>query len=243
MNNAGLNTLTATAGTINGTLNNFALFTNNSNWVAGVTTTFLATATICSGQSYVFGTQVLTSAGTYTESFPTSSGCDSTVTLTLTVSSMNLNLTQAGVTLTASQAGAAYQWLNCSNNYAPIAGATSQSYTATANGSYAVRIIYGGCTDTSICKAITTVGIEENSFENEVMVFPVPFNDKLSVDLGNVYKQVSFSITDLNGRVILQEEKGNTREFECRLQDAAPGMYFLDIRSENRHFRHKIIKE
>jgi hypothetical protein len=243
LNNAGLNTLTATTGSINGTLYNFALFTNNSNWVGGVTTTFLATANICPGQSYVFGSQTLTAPGIYTESFPTPSGCDSTVTLTLTTTAMNLNVTQAGVTLTAAQAGGVYQWLNCNNNFAPIPGATSQSYTATANGSYAVRLTYNGCTDTSLCKVITTVGITENTFKTGVQVFPVPFKDKLTIDLGMAYNPVSLTITDLNGRIIFKEEQQSARKFECSLTDAAPGMYFLEVRSGNNYFRNKVIKE
>ncbi|MEA3445613.1 MAG: T9SS type A sorting domain-containing protein, partial [Bacteroidota bacterium] len=42
-------------------------------------------AAICDGETYVFGTQTLTASGTYTEVFTTVDGCDSTVTLTLTV--------------------------------------------------------------------------------------------------------------------------------------------------------------
>jgi subtilisin-like proprotein convertase family protein len=42
-------------------------------------------ATICSGSSYVFGTQVLTNPGSYTELFTSTEGCDSTVVLTLHV--------------------------------------------------------------------------------------------------------------------------------------------------------------
>ena len=42
-------------------------------------------ASICDGDSYVFGTQTLTTSGSYTEQFTSSSGCDSTVTLTLDV--------------------------------------------------------------------------------------------------------------------------------------------------------------
>jgi len=44
-----------------------------------------ATAEICDGDSYIFGTQTLTVAGPYTELFTSSTGCDSTVNLTLTV--------------------------------------------------------------------------------------------------------------------------------------------------------------
>lgn len=43
-------------------------------------------ATICSGQTYIFGSQILNTSGTYTETFITASGCDSVATLYLTVS-------------------------------------------------------------------------------------------------------------------------------------------------------------
>ena len=43
------------------------------------------TATICQGDSYILGTQVLTSSGSFSEVFSTSSGCDSVVNLTLNV--------------------------------------------------------------------------------------------------------------------------------------------------------------
>ena len=41
---------------------------------------------ICAGSSYIFGTQTLNAAGTYTENLTTASGCDSIATLFLTVS-------------------------------------------------------------------------------------------------------------------------------------------------------------
>ncbi|MDX2282650.1 MAG: serine hydrolase [Bacteroidia bacterium] len=43
------------------------------------------TDTIISGQSYVFGSQTLTAAGTYTNTFASAQNCDSAVTLTLVV--------------------------------------------------------------------------------------------------------------------------------------------------------------
>ncbi len=42
-------------------------------------------ATICQGQSYTFGTQVLTASGTYSQQFTTATGCDSIATLYLFV--------------------------------------------------------------------------------------------------------------------------------------------------------------
>ena len=47
--------------------------------------THTVTADICNGSGYTFGTQVLSSGGTYNQVFPAANGCDSAVTLTLTV--------------------------------------------------------------------------------------------------------------------------------------------------------------
>jgi hypothetical protein len=46
---------------------------------------------ICSGSSYSFGSQVLTTSGTYTASFQDTHGCDSSVTLTLNVGAVITN--------------------------------------------------------------------------------------------------------------------------------------------------------
>ena len=49
------------------------------------TLTGSVSATICQGQNYILGSQTLSSSGTYTESITTPAGCDSLVTLYLTV--------------------------------------------------------------------------------------------------------------------------------------------------------------
>src|SRR5690349_22903005 len=56
-------------------------------------------------------------------------------------------------------------------------GATSQSYTVLANGSYAVIISQNGCVDTSSCYAITSVGMHENNFSSEIQISPNPVID------------------------------------------------------------------
>ncbi|MFM8513343.1 MAG: cohesin domain-containing protein, partial [Bacteroidota bacterium] len=42
-------------------------------------------AAICQGQTYTFGSQSLTSAGTYNRTIPSANGCDSVITLTLSI--------------------------------------------------------------------------------------------------------------------------------------------------------------
>jgi subtilisin-like proprotein convertase family protein len=72
----------------------------------------------------------------------------------ITVSQVDETMTVSGQTGTANASGAQYQWLDCDNSMQAIAGATNQSYTVTATGSYAVVVTMGGCSDTSDCTTI-----------------------------------------------------------------------------------------
>jgi len=52
---------------------------------------------ICNGDSFIFGTQTLTSAGFYVETFSSINGCDSVVTLTLTINPVFAELDTATI--------------------------------------------------------------------------------------------------------------------------------------------------
>ncbi|MFA6056809.1 MAG: hypothetical protein WC756_01330, partial [Taibaiella sp.] len=80
---------------------------------------------ICSGMSYTFGTQVLTTSGTYSEVFQDVNGCDSNVTLTLNVGS--------AITYTFSDttcAGATYNW---GTQNLTTSGSYNQTFTSATN--------------------------------------------------------------------------------------------------------------
>ena len=87
-------------------------------------------------------------------------GCDSLITLNLTVNTPNTSVTQAGANLTSNATSATYQWLVCPG-FTPIVGETNQSFTASANGDYAVAVTENGCTDTSACYTVIGIGIQE----------------------------------------------------------------------------------
>lgn len=79
---------------------------------------------------------------------------------------INNDVLQSGATLFAEFGGISYQWLDCSNNFAVIPGATSQAYTATTEGFYAVKITFsdlceGVIVDTSSCHQVAFVDLYE----------------------------------------------------------------------------------
>jgi hypothetical protein len=131
------------------------------------------------------------------------------------------------ITLSASASGASYQWINCNNGNAIIPGATAQSFTATANGNYAVIVTNANCSDTSACQAITTVGIDEMAASN-IEVFPNPTSGSVKVILGEQYPSTSIQLFNALGQVILHKAYSSTNEITFEI-DGATGVYFIEI--------------
>ncbi|MDG1332619.1 MAG: T9SS type A sorting domain-containing protein [Crocinitomicaceae bacterium] len=200
--------------------------------------------TICEGESIVINgttydlavtgaTEVFTNVGPY--------NCDSTVTINITVNSVDNTVTNASPMLTANESGAGYQWINCPELTA-IAGETNQSFTPTVNGSYAVIVSSGGCSDTSACDDITGLGFIENDFGESCVIYPNPTEGKFSIDLGYEYQSVEISISDLSGKLIQSNVYQEGRLFELKLDEAA-GVYFLKIESEGKKAVVRLVKE
>ena len=180
--------------------------------------------TACNSYTSPSGNNVWTASGTYTDTIPTTSGCDSVITINLTINSINASTSQNGNILTANATGAQYQWLNCTTNQV-IAGETSQSFTASANGNYAVIVTENGCTDTSSCLTVTTVGIRELNTEN-VFLYPNPAKQTVQIvfeddDIRQVY------LLNLLGEELAVWEVNN--KAALKLPSVPSGTYFLKI--------------
>ncbi|MCT4581494.1 MAG: lamin tail domain-containing protein [Flavobacteriales bacterium] len=152
-------------------------------------------AEICQGESYVLGTQTLTTTGSYTEVFSTAGGCDSTVNLTLSVKATPLiTITENNGDLVSSN-GVSYQWLL---NGDTIPGATGQNHTPTANGVYSViTTAFNGCSGTGTYD-LQNVAVEE-LLQHSIEVMPNPTKGMLTVNAG---EEVQVVIYNLIGEVV-----------------------------------------
>ncbi len=182
-------------------------------------------------------------AGTYTvmDTISTVGGCDSVITINLTINKVDATVTEEGSLLSANDSDAMYQWIDCSNNTA-IDEETNKTYTATVDGSYKVALTANGCIDTSACYTITTVGIIDNNFGNKLVLYPNPTNGNFSIDLGVNYQNVKITITDLTGIIIRSTTYNNSRLLNLKLDEPA-GIYFLGIESGNKKAVIRLIKE
>ncbi len=181
-----------------------------------------------------------TSTMTYIVTGTDTNGCQNTDTVTITVNTVNVTTSVVNETITALATGGGYQWINCSNN-APVAGATAQSYTATANGSYAVIVTENGCTDTSACQVINSVGIAPVTAATEFSVYPNPSGGQVTVTTGNVVAY-ELSVVDLTGKT-LERMQPTTSLVAIDLSAYPAGVYFIRIHTENGVFTEKVMKQ
>jgi len=195
---------------------------------------------ICDGDSYTWQGNTYTDAGAYQASFTSAKGCDSTITLNLSVNIVDTTVVQDGITLTANVTGATYQWLNCANNFAALEGETNQDFSATVSGIFAVKITQNNCIDTSACFSITTVGID-GLHTHDVEIYPNPVSDELIIERTGDDEMLTYEIVNAFGQVIGQGNFNGKTRIQTSL--FAPGTYFIKIGNGKIIAIKKFIKE
>lgn len=239
--NSSITTAVDEVSAANGTLNNFALSGSTSNWVTGASLSAglvvnNLTLNECDGFSIAVGANTYDSTGVYSDTLVAAAGngCDSVVNLNLNVApAIDTTLSNASPTLTANQAGASYQWLDCNTNYAPIPGATGQSFTAAITGRFAVEISFGDCVDTSSCEdlIISGFGLKEN--QSEVSLYPNPVQDQLLITWPYTVDQQQIQVLNTKGQILESFEIKGVSKYRINLSDYHPGLYFIRIKKES----------
>lgn len=158
-------------------------------------------AAICAGESYDFNGQTLTAAGVYTAILSGTGGCDSVVTLTLTVNALPVPTISANGNILSTQAFDSYQWMLEAND---IQGANTQTYTAIQNGNYTVWVSDdNGCEAVSGVYNVTGIGVMDIATA-AIKVYPNPAEDVLVVEMPAI-DLTKLIITDMEGRVLMEQ--------------------------------------
>ena len=153
----------------------------------------------------------------------------------------NVNTTLSKFTITADQNGAGYQWLNCNTGNSVISGATGQSYTATANGSYAVVVTMNGngCSDTSSCVIINNIGIDEIVTNNQFTIYPNPSKDYITII---VPEKATIEILNIQG-LIIKTINNNDIKTKIDIRNLVSGVYIIRAKTNNEIVTKSFIKE
>jgi hypothetical protein len=162
--------------------------------------------------------------------------------------SLDICLTGSVVLKTATGAGYKYQWKKNSSN---IAGATTQSYTATTTGSYKVVVTNAGCSKTSPAVNVTSSCREDGALNDSptvLSVYPNPtaglvnFNLQLNND---VEEEAVITVTNILGQHVysktLQVTNGRLNWSFRFNENDSEGFYFLVLKVAGQSFTTKVL--
>lgn len=194
----------------------------------------------CDSYTWIDGNTYTSSNNTATHTLTNAIGCDSIVTLDLTINTTpTAGATDNGDgTITATGTGS-YQWIDCNTNMA-ITGETSSDFTPTQNGDYKVTVSNGDCADTSDCVTIDNVGLLELD-NSELSAYPNPTAGQVTISSSNNLIH-AIIILDAAGRKV-NELGVNASSTVVDLTNVENGIYFIEVESANQsRTRLKIVK-
>ncbi len=187
------------------------------------TSSYLSVSTC---ESYTLNGSVYSASGTYTQVFPNTFGCDSTVTLALEIIPMDKPVINVNDSATLGVAGTyvSYQWLF---NGIPIAGATDSVFTILENGEYRVVVIGEyGCSDTSEIYLVNNLSINEgNNAKDYIRIYPNPVSNRLNIVSAI---PVTIELVSVDGRVLMKKESSSLID----ISSLSSAVYFLRIYNE-----------
>lgn len=190
----------------------------------------VAPVTICGSYTWPLSGQTYTTSGAYTHTIPNAAGCDSVITLNLTIHPqpvVTITNNGDGSFVASSTVSGTIAWLNCTTNTL-VPGATTSTFTPTANGSYAAIVTtVNGCSDTSACLTITNVGIKENSV-SAISVHPNPTHDFVIVTMEAASATVD--VFDAQGKLVQTAQIKSGDQIDLGAYER--GVYTLKIKTE-----------
>ncbi len=191
------------------------------------TTSSITDSADCAG--YTLNDTTYMESGTYIQRLPNAQGCDSIITLNLTIIpslNMEINITIDVHELGTVEHFATYQWML---NGAAIPGATDSTYTVTENGDYQVAVTNErGCADTSDIYTVTNAnGIADmTEWAGKIKVYPNPSDDLVYIQAPI---PVNVDITGIEGKHIMQIKDAHS----FSIKSLSSGLYLLRITDKN----------
>jgi len=143
-------------------------------------------------------------------------------------------ITANGINLTSTSA-TTYQW---NYNGQPILTGTTQSYTATQNGTYTVTIVDSiGCPATSAPVIITGVGIQEINNSNNLLVKNL--SNSIEIEALNATKIASAQIFNSTGSLVAEEQNQETT-VSFNKSNFAKGIYIINVSTDKGMYQSRV---
>lgn len=172
-------------------------------------------------------------------------GCDSLIFLHLVMNFIDTNVFKINdSTLQAGQFIGNYQWLSCDSMQA-IPGETNRDFYPLKTGYYSVVVSTTSCLDTSDCIFFEINNFdlpEDEAFSKLYEAWPNPSSGRVNLSSPSGLHGTQLLLTDMQGRVLYQEEIKVDDHFEFVLPEQK-GMYLLHLVREGHRESLRLIRD
>lgn len=191
--------------------------------------------TACDAYTWIDGNTYTTSNNTATVTLTNVLGCDSIVTLDLTIYTApvpTITVTN-NIELNATPS-IGYQWTDCISGNV-INGANNQQFIPQANGQYSVIITdANGCQAESDCEVVNTISVLESTLDL-LSVFPNP--SATGIFQLSASEVDAVSVSDHTGRLVYQ---GTSTTID--LSQVETGVYLLTVHANGKWQQFQLVK-
>lgn len=195
----------------------------------------------CGSYTSPSGSYVWNTTGEYIDVISNAGGCDSTVTVHLTIQEIEAVILQDDETLMASYDNAEYKWIDCGNNFEYIANATDQFFTPSVSGTYAVQVTVNGCSEISECVEYMVASTGEPIILDKWHVYPNPNNGTFTIPKTAIREAYEIRIVDAYGKLIQRQRAISNSNIEVQF-DAPAGIYHVQLLDKNNVRSTQIVK-
>ena len=147
------------------------------------------------------------------------------------------HISQTGIELSTVGIGS-YKWFL---EGVAISDAMNQTFTPVQNGNYSVMITnINGCKGTSTVFSVTNLGLNDNSINKKINIFPNPTKGMVTITNQDNLSIDKIEIVDTLGKIV-SEETSSTSQID--ISKFSKGIYILKIHSGKSVFQKKIVKQ
>jgi hypothetical protein len=161
--------------------------------------------------------------------------------LTATITNTTPGNSTGAIDLTVSGGVApyTYSWAGPTGNMG-----TTEDLTNLPVGSYTVTVTdkYCGIATLTLKVNSSTVGINSYANENKISVSPNPTDNVFNVHSEQGLNNASIHVVAINGKIVQQQESLTGNDFKIDVSSLSNGIYFVEVISENKISRVKLLK-
>lgn len=120
-------------------------------------------------------------------------------------------------------------------------------FSGLSNGEYIIHFQFKDSSDkwsvvTSDDFTLNNLTAIENTFMKTITVYPNPTRGIVYFDLGTILNSVESKVFSNNGKIIQHQQHNNEQTFNLNLSNNPDGIYFIQIRSNNKKATFQFIK-